>query len=155
MALRRSRSQRAWLRLARLLPALDWLGHYQRAWLRGDLVAALTTWALVVPQAIAYAQIAQLPPQAGLFAAFAGLLGYALFGSSRQLVVSPTSARRPSRRRWSRPWPWATRPASASCRPPWPSSSVLSWWPWACCTWASCRASSPRRCRPGSCSAWA
>jgi sulfate permease, SulP family len=79
-------------RLARLLPALDWLGHYRRDWLRGDLVAALTTWALVVPQAIAYAQIAQLPPQAGLFAAFAGLLGYALFGSSRQLVVSPTSA---------------------------------------------------------------
>jgi sulfate permease, SulP family len=78
--------------LTRLLPALDWLGHYRRDWLRGDVVAALTTWALVVPQAIAYAQIAQLPPQAGLFAAFAGLLGYALFGSSRQLVVSPTSA---------------------------------------------------------------
>ena len=84
--------QRSRDRPARLLPALDWHGHYQRAWLRGDLVAALTTWALVVPQAIAYAQIAQLPPQAGLFAAFAGLLGYALLGSSRQLVVSPTSA---------------------------------------------------------------
>ena len=79
-------------RLARLVPALDWLGHYRRTWLRGDVVAALTTWALVVPQAIAYAQIAQLPPQAGLFAAFGGLLGYGLFGSSRQLVVSPTSA---------------------------------------------------------------
>jgi SulP family sulfate permease len=79
-------------RLARLVPALDWLGHYRRAWLRGDVVAALTTWALVVPQAIAYAQIAQLPPQAGLFAAFGGLLGYGLFGSSRQLIVSPTSA---------------------------------------------------------------
>src|SRR5215211_4997676 len=84
--------QRSRDRPARLLPALDWLGRYQRAWLRGDLVAALTTWALVVPQAIAYAQIAQLPPQAGLFAAFAGLLGYALAGSSRQLVVSPTSS---------------------------------------------------------------
>jgi SulP family sulfate permease len=79
-------------RLARLVPALDWLAHYRRAWLRGDVGAALTTWALVVPQAIAYAQIAQLPPQAGLFAAFAGLLGYGLFGSSRQLIVSPTSA---------------------------------------------------------------
>jgi Sulfate permease family len=79
-------------RLARLVPALDWLGHYQRAWLRGDVVAALTTWALVVPQAIAYAQIAQLPPKAGLFAAFAALLGYGLFGTSRQLIVSPTSA---------------------------------------------------------------
>ena len=79
-------------RLTRLVPALDWLGHYRRTWLRGDVVAALTTWALVVPQAIAYAQIAQLPPQAGLFAAFGGLLGYGVFGSSRQLVVSPTSA---------------------------------------------------------------
>ena len=66
--------------------------HYRRAWLRGDVVAALTTWALVVPQAIAYAQIAGLPPQAGLFAAFAGLLGYGLFGTSRQLIVSPTSS---------------------------------------------------------------
>jgi SulP family sulfate permease len=79
-------------RLARLVPALDWLAHYRRAWLRGDVGAALTTWALVVPQAIAYAQIADLPPQAGLFAAFAGLLGYALLGSSRQLIVSPTSS---------------------------------------------------------------
>ena len=74
------------------MPAVDWLGHYRRAWLRGDVVAALTTWALVVPQSIAYAQIADLPPQAGLFATFAGLLGYALLGSSRQLIVSPTSS---------------------------------------------------------------
>ena len=74
------------------MPAVGWLRHYRRAWLRGDLVAALTTWALVVPQAIAYAQIAGLPPQAGLFAAFAGLLGYGLFGTCRQLIVSPTSS---------------------------------------------------------------
>jgi hypothetical protein len=40
-------------RLARLVPAVDWLAHYRREWLRGDVVAALTTWALVVPQAIA------------------------------------------------------------------------------------------------------
>jgi high affinity sulfate transporter 1 len=74
------------------VPAVDWLRHYRRAWLRADVVAALTTWALVVPQAIAYAQIAGLPPQAGLFTAFAGLLGYALFGTCRQLIVSPTSS---------------------------------------------------------------
>ena len=74
------------------MPAVGWLRHYRRAWLRGDVVAALTTWALVVPQAIAYAQIAGLPPQAGLFAAFAGLLGYGLFGTCRQLIVSPTSS---------------------------------------------------------------
>ena len=74
------------------MPTVDWLRHYRRAWLRGDVVAALTTWALVVPQAIAYGQIAGLPPQAGLFAAFAGLLGYGLFGTCRQLIVSPTSS---------------------------------------------------------------
>jgi hypothetical protein len=72
--------------------ALHWLRHYRRVWLGGDVLAALTTWALVVPQAIAYAQIAGLPPQAGLFAAFYGLLGYGLFGTCRQLVVSPTSS---------------------------------------------------------------
>jgi MFS superfamily sulfate permease-like transporter len=72
--------------------AVGWLRHYRRDWLRGDVVAALTTWALVVPQAIAYGQIAGLPPQAGLFAAFAGLLGYGLLGTCRQLIVSPTSS---------------------------------------------------------------
>lgn len=74
------------------LPIGEWLPRYQRAWLRGDLLAAATVWALVVPQAIAYAQIAGLPPQAGLYASFAGLLGYALFGTSRQVIVSPTSS---------------------------------------------------------------
>ncbi len=74
------------------LPVLDWLQSYQRPWLRGDGIAALTLWALVVPQAIAYAQIAGLPPEAGLFASFGGLLGYALLGTSRQLIVSPTSS---------------------------------------------------------------
>src|SRR4029453_18229728 len=79
-------------RLARLVPAVDWLAHYRRDWLRGRVVAPLTPWALVAPQSIASAQIADLPPQAGLFATFAGLLGYALLGSSRQLIVSPTSS---------------------------------------------------------------
>lgn len=73
-------------------PVLGWLKGYDRAWLRFDLIAALTTWALVVPQAIAYGQIAGLPPQAGIFTAFAGLLVYALLGTSRQLIVTPMSA---------------------------------------------------------------
>ena len=77
---------------ARWLPALAWLPRYRRDWLRADLLAALTVWALVVPQGIAYAQIAGLPPQAGLFATIAGLVGYALLGTSRQLMVSPTSS---------------------------------------------------------------
>jgi SulP family sulfate permease len=75
-----------------ILPAVTWLRDYQRPWWRPDLLAALTLWALVVPQAIAYAQIAGLPPQSGLFATAAGLLAYALLGTSRQLVVSPTSS---------------------------------------------------------------
>ncbi len=74
------------------LPIADWLPRYQRSWLTPDLIAGVTVWALVVPQAIAYAQIAGLPPQAGIFASFAAPLGYALFGTSRQLIVSPTSA---------------------------------------------------------------
>jgi MFS superfamily sulfate permease-like transporter len=73
------------------LPITNWLPTYQRNWLRPDLIAGLTVWAVVVPQAIAYAQIAGLPPQAGLFTAFAGSLAYGLLGTSRQLVVSPMS----------------------------------------------------------------
>jgi high affinity sulfate transporter 1 len=71
---------------------LAWLRGYDRTWLRLDLIAALTTWALIVPQSIAYGQIAGLPPQAGMFTSFAALLGYALLGTSRQLIVSPASA---------------------------------------------------------------
>jgi high affinity sulfate transporter 1 len=74
------------------LPILEWLPRYQGGWLRFDLIAGLTVWALVVPQAIAYAQIAGLPPQSGLVAAAAGLIAYAVLGTSRQLIVSPTSS---------------------------------------------------------------
>lgn len=70
----------------------QWLRGYDRRWLRADLLAALTLWALVVPQAIAYGGIAQMPPEAGLYTAAAGLLAYGLLGTCRQLVVSPTSS---------------------------------------------------------------
>ncbi|MGH2598736.1 MAG: SulP family inorganic anion transporter [Dehalococcoidia bacterium] len=75
-----------------VLPILEWLPNYQRRFLRGDLVAGVSSWALVVPQAVAYGQIAGMPAQAGLAAAFAGPLGYAVLGTSRQLLVSPTSS---------------------------------------------------------------
>ena len=78
--------------LSRYLPILAWLPRYERAWLRPDLIAGLTLWGLVVPQAMAYAGIAGLPPQAGLYTLVASLLVYAIFGSSRHLVVQPTSA---------------------------------------------------------------
>ncbi len=55
--------------LARYLPAVGWLGRYRGAWLRGDLVAGVTTAAVVIPQAMAYATIAGLPVQAGLYVA--------------------------------------------------------------------------------------
>lgn len=78
--------------MSRYLPIVAWLPRYQTSALPRDLIAAVTVWALVVPQAIAYAQIAGLPPQQGLFAAAGGLLGYGLMGTCRQLIVSPTSS---------------------------------------------------------------
>jgi high affinity sulfate transporter 1 len=80
------------MNIAHVVPIVRWLPGYQRRFLKGDLVAGLSTWALVVPQAVAYGQIAGMPAQAGLAAAFAGPLGYAVLGTSRQLLVSPTSA---------------------------------------------------------------
>jgi SulP family sulfate permease len=65
---------------------------YRRAWLRGDLIAGLTVWAVLVPEALAYASIAGVSPVIGLYAAPPALVLYALFGSSRHLVVGPMSA---------------------------------------------------------------
>jgi len=78
--------------LQRYLPIADWLPKYD--WgesFRWDLVAGLTVWALLVPEAMAYAGIAGVPPEAGLYAAPLALLGYAIFGSSRHLFVGPSS----------------------------------------------------------------
>jgi MFS superfamily sulfate permease-like transporter len=79
--------------LQRYLPIVEWLPKYD--WggsLRFDVIAALTVWALLVPEAMAYASLAGLPPEAGLYAAPLALLGYAIFGTSRQLEVGPSSA---------------------------------------------------------------
>src|SRR4249919_2960680 len=65
---------------------------YRRAWLSRDLVAGLTVWAVLVPEALAYATIAGVSPVVGLYAAPPALVLYALFGSSRQLVVGPMAA---------------------------------------------------------------
>ena len=74
--------------LARYLPILAWLPKYQRAWLRTDLIAGLTVVALLIPEGMAYAQIAGVPPQTAFYAAPIGLLAFAIFGTSRQLVVA-------------------------------------------------------------------
>ncbi len=78
--------------LARYMPILSWLPNYNRAWLVADILAGLTLWGLVVPEGMAYAGIAGLPPQAGLYTLVASLLVYALFGTSRHLSVGATSA---------------------------------------------------------------
>lgn len=72
-------------------PNLDLLRRYDRAWLRGDVAAGLTVAAYMVPQVMAYAVIAGLPPIAGLWAALPALAVYAVLGSSRRLSVGPES----------------------------------------------------------------
>ena len=57
------------LSLRSILPIIAWLPKYRREWLRGDLLAAVTVWALLVPEAMAYAGIAGMPPETGLYAA--------------------------------------------------------------------------------------
>jgi high affinity sulfate transporter 1 len=82
---------RALGRLARYLPILGWLPSYERKWLAADALAGLSVWALLVPQSLAYATIAGVPVQYGLYTAFAALLVYPLFGTSKQLVVGPSA----------------------------------------------------------------
>jgi len=65
---------------------------YQRAMLRGDLLGALTVWTLIVPESVAYAEIAGVPPQNAFYGAPVALVVYALLGGSRFLVVGATSA---------------------------------------------------------------
>jgi SulP family sulfate permease len=73
-----------------LLPG--WLRAYDRACLRADVIAGVVVWSVVAPQVVAYAQIAGLPPAAGLMAAPGALLAYAALGTSRFLIVSATTA---------------------------------------------------------------
>ncbi len=75
-----------------LFPPAQWLAGYQSKWLGPDLVAGFTLAAYAIPVSLAYAELAGLPPQVGLYCYLVGGLGYALFGSSRQLAFGPTSA---------------------------------------------------------------
>ncbi len=78
--------------LQRYLPLVDWLPKYEWGkWVRYDLIAALTVWALLVPEAMAYAGIAGVSPEVGLVTAPLALIGYAIFGSSKHLFVGPSS----------------------------------------------------------------
>ena len=75
----------------RFLPAATWLRTYHRSDLRPDLAAGITIAAMLVPQGMAYALLAGLPPEVGLYAATIPVLVYALFGTSRQLAVGPVA----------------------------------------------------------------
>ncbi|RLB59089.1 MAG: sodium-independent anion transporter, partial [Deltaproteobacteria bacterium] len=77
--------------MRRLLPFLRWLDGYDREGLRADLLAGLTVALVLIPQSMAYAQLAGLPPYYGLYASFLPPLVAALFGSSRQLATGPVA----------------------------------------------------------------
>ena len=74
------------------IPILTWLPSYERAWLRTDLMAGLAVWAMTVPQSLAYAGIAGVPPIYALYAVPLAMVAYAVFGTSRTMCVGPESA---------------------------------------------------------------
>jgi MFS superfamily sulfate permease-like transporter len=74
------------------LPVATWLRTYRHEWLRADVMAGLTVAAVVIPQAMAYAVIAGLPVETGLYTALAAMLIYPLLGKARPLSVTTTSA---------------------------------------------------------------
>lgn len=78
-----------WLRY---FPFLAVMRTYQRGWLRPDVLAGITVFAVLVPSALAYGELAGLAPVAGLYAAIGAMVGYALFGSSRQAILGPDAS---------------------------------------------------------------
>src|SRR5712675_1900049 len=83
---------RSFRRIGRIFPPFAWLGEYEPVWLRHDVIAGVTLAAYAIPVSLAYAGLAGLPPQVGVYGYLLGGLGYALLGSSRQLAIGPTSA---------------------------------------------------------------
>jgi hypothetical protein len=81
--------RRAWLQF---IPSVWWLASYRIGWLGSDIVAGVPLAAYAIPVSLAYAALAGLPPQVGIYGYLLRGVGYALFGSSRQLAVGPTSA---------------------------------------------------------------
>jgi MFS superfamily sulfate permease-like transporter len=75
-----------------IFPPAQWVPTYEARWLTSDLLAGITLRAYALPEGVAYASLASLPPQVGIYGYLLGGVGYALFGSSRQLAIGPTSA---------------------------------------------------------------
>ncbi len=78
--------------IKRVIPILGWMQGYKKSWLRADLVAGIAVAALVVPKSLGYAGIAGVPIQNGLYAAAAGSILYAIFGTTKQISTGPSSA---------------------------------------------------------------
>jgi sulfate permease, SulP family len=78
-------------RLEKYVPLIGWISTYQRAWLRDDLVSGVVVGAIMVPVAMAYAQMAGVPPQQGLYSAILGMAVYAIFATSRHLKITTSS----------------------------------------------------------------
>lgn len=78
-------------RLANYLPILDWGRHYRRTTMTNDMIAALIVTIMLIPQSLAYAMLAGLPAEVGLYASVLPLVAYAVFGSSRTLAVGPVA----------------------------------------------------------------
>lgn len=74
-----------------LLPCLSWVGHYNLQWLASDIVAGVTIGAVVVPQGMAYAMLAKLDPQYGLYSSFMGVMLYWIFGTSKDISIGPVA----------------------------------------------------------------
>lgn len=75
-----------------LFPFLNWIGRYNLQWLFGDLVAGITVGAVVVPQGMAYAKLAELPVQYGLYSSFMGVLVYWFFATSKDITIGVSFA---------------------------------------------------------------
>ena len=78
-------------RIGHYVPIIGWARAYERARLRDDLVSGVVVGAVMIPVAMAYAQMAGVPPQMGLYAAIAGMTAYALFATSRHLKITTSS----------------------------------------------------------------
>ncbi|KAI0540775.1 sulfate transporter family-domain-containing protein [Xylaria digitata] len=74
-----------------LFPFLSWIGFYNVQWLIGDLVAGITIGAVVVPQGMAYAKLAELPVQFGLYSSFVGVIIYWFFATSKDITIGPVA----------------------------------------------------------------
>jgi SulP family sulfate permease len=79
------------MNIKKIIPILEWLPNYNRSLFKGDLVAGITVGIVLIPQGIAYALIAGLPPIYGLYCALVPQLMYAIFGSSRQVAIGPVA----------------------------------------------------------------